>query len=140
MSYDDVWNTSQDGKNETPDGNPVGSPVGTPVGSPDSSNNRKIINSTIDLPERVRGLNNGVVNNGEVNNGEVIIEVGNDNQLGPEEQYAYVSEDEDPFNINYDSDGGRRRRKSRRHRKSKKRRGRKSRRKSKKRRKSRRKY
>ena len=115
------------------------SPYNTPKSSPNSTT-RKTIDFTMDLPERVRGQNNGEVNNGEVIIEENDIEVGNDDQLGEDEQDAYVSDDEDVLNINYGGRKSKRRRKSKksRHRKSKKRRGRKSRRKSKKR--SRRKY
>ena len=132
---DDVWNTSQDGKYETP----VRSSVGTPVGTPDSSNNRKIINSTIDLTERVRWLNNGVGNNNQLgpheNGQENNVEVGNDNPLLPGEQAA---QEEEEFYVDMNIGGGRKKKKSRRRRKSR-RKSRKSR-KSKKKKKSRRKH
>jgi hypothetical protein len=118
MSYDDVLNTSQDGKYEPPVRTPDGSPV-------------RIERRTMDLRERVQGQDNNVVGNNNNDDND------DDNN---NEQYNHNQGDEE-FDVNHVWEGGR---KSRRHRKTKKRRGRKTKkrrcRKSKKRRKSRRKH
>jgi hypothetical protein len=127
MNYDDDdggLDTSQDGKYETPERTPVSSP---------NSNNRKIIDTTIDLHDRVRGQNNGEVNNVVGNN---IVE-GHDNPLLEGE---HAAQEDEVYDVNQEWDGGRKKRKRRKSRK-RKRKSRKSTRKSRRsRRKSRRKH
>jgi hypothetical protein len=123
-NYENLFSTSQEDKYKPP------------VGTPET---KKATRKGMDVYDEKKDEDE---DEDEDEVGNVQEQVGNVNQLGPNEHAAYQSDEEDVLNINYG--GGRRRksrRKSRRQRKSKKRRGRKTKkrrcRKSKKRRKSR---